>query len=87
MVLDGVAQPHVGGNRLLDQAFLLGDVDSDDQMQARLTALADQFSGRAARPNGRRRDACEGVVNRGHLGFGKFGGEFVELDIVRCTRR
>ena len=43
--LDGVAQPHVGGHRLLDQVLLLGDVDGDaDQMQAGLARLAHQFA-------------------------------------------
>ncbi len=46
--LDGVAQAHVGGDGLLDQALLLGDVDRDaDQMRARLARLAHQLAARA----------------------------------------
>ena len=87
--LDGVAQPHVGGDRALDQALLLGDVDGDaDQMQTGLARLAHQL---AARPQPDPVAVgvahAEGVVDRGGFGFGELGGDIVELHVVGMHQR
>ena len=87
--LDGVAQAHVGGHRLLDQALLFGDVDRDaDQMQARLAGLAHQFAARAQPdPMAVGVAHAEGVVDGGRRRFGEFGGEIVEPQVVGMGER
>ncbi len=87
--LDGVAQAHVGGDRLLDQVLLLGDVDRDaDQMQARLARLAHQLAARAQpHPVAVGVAHAEGVIDGGRLGIGEFGRELVEPQVVRMDQR
>ena len=81
---DGVTQAHVGGDRPLHQALLLGDVDGDaDEMQAGLARLAHQFATRAQPdPMAVGVAHAEGMVDRGRLCFRKFGGEVVELHVL-----
>ena len=83
--LDGVAQAHVGGHRLLDQVLLLGDVDRDaDQMQAGLARLAHQLAARAQPdPVAVGVAHAEGVIDGGRRRFGEFGREIVEPQVVR----
>ena len=87
--LDGVAQPHVGGDGLLHQALLLGDVDGDaDQMQAGIVRLVHQLAARAQPdPVAVGVTHAEGVVDRGDLGVGKLRGEVVELHVVGVDQR
>ncbi len=87
--LDGVAQAHVGGHRLLDQILLLGDVDRDaDQMRARLARLAHQLATRAQPdPMAVGVAHAEGVIDGGRRGFGELRREVVEPQVVRMGER
>ena len=87
--LDGVAQPHVGGDSFLDQVLLLGDVDGDaDQMQARLAGLAHQLAARAQPyPVAVGVAHAEGVIDCGRSRIGEFGRELVEPHVVRMHQR
>ena len=83
--LDGVAQAHVGGDRLLHQVLLLGDVDRDaDQMQGRARRGWRTSSQRARSqtqwPSAwRMRKAWSMAVS---LASSELGGELVELHVV-----
>ena len=87
--LDGVAQPHVRGHGLLDQALLLGDVDGDaDQVQAALRRPgAPVRSAPAATPSAVGVAHAEGVIDRLHFGVGELGREIVEVDVVGMHQR
>ena len=87
--LDGVAQAHVGGHRLFDQVLLLGDVDRDaDQMQARLARLVHQLAtGAQPHPVAVGVAHAESVIDGGGVGFGEFGGEIVEQQVVGVGQR
>ena len=66
-------KPQIGGDRLLDQAFLLGNIDGDaDQVQAGFAFLARHF---AARPQPQPATVgmthAKGVIERLNLGVGK----------------
>src|SRR5215467_11323392 len=83
--LNCVAQPHVGGDSLLDQAFLLCDIDSDpDQVQARLPRLAHKLASRTQpHPMAGSVAHTESVIDRCCSCIGQLGGEFIKPDIVR----
>ena len=87
--LDGVAQPQIGLHGLLDQAFLLGDVDRNaDQVQAAFAVLARQF---AARPQPQPAAVgvahAESVIERLHAGIGKLRRQIVKIDVVGMHQR
>ena len=83
--LDRVAQTQVGGDRLLHQGLLLGDVDGDaDQMRPRFARLAHQLAARAQpNPVAVGMTHAEGVVDESQFRVDELGGELVELHVVR----